>query len=278
MPARSVVHHVSTDAGVRWDLGALVGNDDHPSLSVFGAPQPRRYAPGRTYRETYNTRGFAPITSDATTVGDPGAVRAGDSYAVCVPLLSDGAGHTNFSDAKTRFRLTSGSTTITDVPSDPCGFPLTGLLPHKATYRLSIDSSLPAGSVSVSGRVSAEWTFTSSPTADDRVERLPLSVVRFAPKLSLTSTAKAGTRFTVPIGVQGPAAKKGAVRSLTVKVSYDSGRTWKPATVHTAANGKRYLTLTHPTRPTTVGLKATLVDRAGNRVTETLPFAYRTVR
>ena len=211
-------------------------------------------------------------------MGGPGAVRAGTSYAVCIPLLSDGAGHANFCDAKTRFRLTSGSTTVIDIPRDTCGIPLAGLLPHKATYHLSIDSSRPAGSVSVGGRVSAEWTFTSSPTADSQVERLPLSVVRFTPKLSLTSTAKAGTRFTVPVGIQGPAAKKGTVRSLTVKVSYDSGRTWKPATVHTAANGKRYLTLTHPTRPTTVGLKATLVDRGGNTVTETLPSAYRTVR
>ncbi|MDT0569994.1 hypothetical protein RM704_21385 [Streptomyces sp. DSM 3412] len=122
--------------------------------------------------------------------------------------------------------------TITDVPADPCGFPLAGLLPHKATYRLGIDSSHPAGSVTVGGRVSAEWTFTSSPTADSQVERLPLSVVRFTPKLSLTSTARAGNRFTVPIGIQGPAEKKGAVRSLTVKVSYDDGRTWKHATVH----------------------------------------------
>ncbi|MDX2932742.1 hypothetical protein SipoB123_22240 [Streptomyces ipomoeae] len=118
----------------------------------------------------------------------------------------------------------------------------------------------------------------SAPTAGDKPVHLPLSVVRFTPKLSLTSTAKAGTELTVPVGIQGPAAKKGAVKSLTVEVSYDAGRTWKPATVHTGKDGERYLTLTHPAKPTTIGLKATLIDRDGNTVTETLPTAYRTVR
>ncbi|MDX3642739.1 S8 family serine peptidase [Streptomyces sp. MB09-02B] len=278
VPAASVVHHVSTEGGLRWDLGAVLVTDDNPFLSVFETPVPRRYEPGRTYRDTFNTGVFGPVTSDSLTVGGPGAVRAGTAYAVCLPLLSDGAGHANYTDAKTRLRLTSGSTTVIDTRMAPCGFPLDGLLPRKADYRLSIDTSRPAGSVTVGARVSAVWTFSSAPTVGDKIERLPLSVVRFSPKLSLTSTAKAGTRLTVPIGIQGPAARKGAVKSLTVRVSYDGGRTWKPTTVRTDAHGKRSLALTHPARPTTVGLKATLVDRDGNTVTETMPTAYRTVR
>ncbi|MBR8639712.1 hypothetical protein KEF29_11390 [Streptomyces tuirus] len=57
--------------------------------------------------------------------------------------------------------------------------------------------------------------------------------------------------WTGPGDGTGPGAPRAArqPRSLTVKVSYDGGRTWKPATVPTAANGKRYLTLTHPARP-----------------------------
>ncbi|WP_460073762.1 hypothetical protein [Streptomyces sp. YKOK-I1] len=101
---------------------------------------------------------------------------------------------------------------------------------------------------------------------------------RSTPALSLASTAKTGTKLTVPIGFQGPAAKQGAVKSLTVAVSYDGGRTWKPAKVATAADGKRSVTLTHPAAPAAVGLKTTLVDQAGNTVTESLPDAYRTVR
>lgn len=277
-PAKSVIHHVTAGAGLRWDLGMVVITDSSPFLSVFDAALPRRYEPGRTYHETFNTGVFAPVTSASTTVGDTGAVRTHTGYAVCIPLLGDGAGHTDSPEAKTRYHLTSGSTTIADYPIDPCGIPLTGLLAHKATYRLAIDTTRPAGAVTVGTRASAVWTFTSAPTTGAKPVHLPLSVVRFTPKLSLTSTAKAGTKLTVPVGIQGPAAKKGAVKSLTVKVSYDAGRTWKSTTVHTGKDGKRYLTLTHPAKPTTIGLKATLVDRDGNTVTETLPTAYRTVR
>jgi hypothetical protein len=109
-------------------------------------------------------------------------------------------------------------------------------------------------------------------------EQADARVVRFTPKLSLSSPAKAGARLTVLVRIQGPAAAKGAVRSLTVQVSYDGGRTWKQATVHTAGNGSRSLTLTHPAKPGTVSLKATLVDTSGNTMTETLSNAYRTVR
>ncbi|MFJ9565236.1 S8 family serine peptidase [Streptomyces fuscichromogenes] len=277
VPARSLVQYVSTDAGLRWKLGMIVGTDSHAFLSVFYAPQSRRYEPGRSYRETFNTGVFGPVTSDSTTPGDAGAIRAGDDYLVCAPLLSDTAGHANSPDAKTRFLLTSGPTTITDIPADSCGLPLTGLLPHKASYRLAVDTVRPTGSATVGTRASAVWTFTSAPAAGDQVTRLPLSVVRFTPKLTLTSTAKAGTRLTVPVVLQGPAARKGAVKSLTVQVSYDGGRTWKAAAVHTAPNGTRRLTLANPSRPTTVGFKVTLVDRDGNTVSETLPTAYRTV-
>ncbi|MFJ8019333.1 hypothetical protein [Streptomyces sp. NPDC096311] len=113
------------------------------------------------------------------------------------------------------------------------------------------------------------WTFTQDNVPDPELAQLPLSVVRFTPKLSLTSTAKAGIRFTVPIGFQGPAAKKGAVKSLTVKVSYDGGHTWKNTAVHTDAGGKRYLTLTHPSWPGTVSLRTTLVDNLGDSLIQT---------
>ncbi|MEU6192257.1 hypothetical protein [Streptomyces sp. NPDC047061] len=84
--------------------------------------------------------------------------------------------------------------------------------------------------------------------------------------------------LTVPIGLRGPAAKRGAVKSLVVKMSYDGGRTRKLATVHAGKDGKRHLTLTSPAPPITVGLKATLVDRDGNTATKTLPSAARRTR
>ncbi|WP_406416890.1 hypothetical protein [Streptomyces sp. NBC_01614] len=71
------------------------------------------------------------------------------------------------------------------------------------------------------------WTFTSARPASDGTARLPLSTVRLAPKLSLEGTAPAGGTLTVPLKLSGAAAA-GQVAALTVNVSYDGGRTWKP--------------------------------------------------
>ncbi|MFE7927355.1 hypothetical protein ACFU6S_01225 [Streptomyces sp. NPDC057456] len=99
----------------------------------------------------------------------------------------------------------------------------------------------------------------------------------FHPKLSLTDTAKAGARVTVPLMLQGPAAAKGHPK-LTARVSYDGGRTWKTVPVQRDHGGKRYLTLTHPKKPGTVSFRASLTDTDGNTATETIHTAYRTVR
>ncbi|MER6081363.1 S8 family serine peptidase [Streptomyces sp. NPDC001833] len=279
VPAANVVHYVSTDAGLRWNLGVNIDNDTYPNLAFLSPLASRRFEPGRTYRETYNTGVFAPVTATSNGLGTPGASHSGTSYAICIPLLSDGAGHANAGAADWHVRLTADGTTLSDQQNDPCDLGVQDGLPtHKAAYRLSIDATRPAKDFSVGTKVSAVWTFSADHVPGTELAYFPLSVVRFTPKLSLTSTAKAGARITVPIAVQGPAAAKGAVKSLAVQVSYDGGRTWKRVTVTTDANGKRTLTLTNPAKPGTVSLKAALTDTKGNTVTETLQNAYRTVR
>ncbi|GAP45746.1 hypothetical protein [Streptomyces azureus] len=86
------------------------------------------------------------------------------------------------------------------------------------------------------------WTFASANTPGARAVAWPLSVVRFRPKLSLTGTAKAGARITVPLSPQGSAAAKGHLKSLTVKASYDGGRIWKPVTAPCTARRPAILT------------------------------------
>ncbi|MEU0207223.1 S8 family peptidase [Streptomyces canus] len=280
VPSASIVQYMSTENGLRWSLVAAVGTDDLPLMDQFAMLRSRRFEPGRGYRETFNTGVFGPITGNGTHYGQVGAAHSGTNYTLCLPMFADATGHDNVSDAAVHMRLTSGHTTITDLRYDPCyGDTQNGLLKHRATYRLSIDATrTPAKDFTYGNSVSAVWTFTTDYVADTNVARLPLSVVRFMPRLSLSGAAKAGTRLTVPVGLQGPAAAKGAVKSLTVKVSYDGGHTWKKAPVHTGANGKRHVTLTQPTKPGKVSLKATLVDRQGNTVTQTHLNAYRTVR
>lgn len=92
-------------------------------------------------------------------------------------------------------------------------------------------------------------TFTSAHTPETQTVAWRLSVVRLHPKLSLTRTAKAGARITVPLFLQGPAAAEGRLKSLTVKVSYYGRSDLEAAPVHTGAGGKPYLTRTNPGSP-----------------------------
>ncbi|WP_427920702.1 S8 family serine peptidase [Streptomyces sp. cg40] len=279
VPATNVVHYLSADTGLRWNLGVNLDNDSYPNLAFLSAPASRRFEAGRTYRETFNTGVFAPVISDSNGVGTPGASHSGASYAICVPMLSDGAGHPNAGAATWHVSFTADGRTLSDRRTDPCDLGVQDGMPtKKAAYRLSIDATRPAKDFSVGTRASAVWTFTADHVPGTELVNFPMSVVRFTPRLSPTSTAKAGARLTVPVGIQGPAAARGAVKSLAVQVSYDGARTWKRVTVTTAANGKRSLTLTNPARPGTVSLRATLTDTKGNTVTETLVNAYRTVR
>ena len=192
-------------------------------------------------------------------------------------MFSDGPGDFAYApQAEVVTELRTGSRVIGSFSDDTCPDFYGRLLARKTRYRLSITADR-GKDYKVSDRVEAAWTFTSGDSGDKTV-RLPLSVVRFHPKLTLTSTAKAGARVTVPLSLQGPAAAKGHLKSLTVRVSYDGGRTWKPAAVHTDHAGKRYLTLTHPKKPGTVSFHAFLADTDGNTYTGTIHNAYRTVR
>lgn len=271
-PAASATQYLSTDHGLRWQLGAEISNDSHLD-QVDAGTTARRFEPGRTYRMTLNTGVHGPVVSPSPAFG---GTRTGRQWQVCVPMFADGAGNETDVNDTVRARLTSGSTLVGTL-TDPCSRAGGGMPTGTARYRLTLTATR-GKDYKDSDRVDAEWTFTSRADGGTKAVALPLSVVRFHPKLSLTDTAKAGTRITVPLSLQGPAAAKGHLKSLTVRVSYDGGQTWKTVTVHTDHAGKRYLTLTHPKKPGTVSFRASLTDTDGNTATETIHTAYRTVR
>ncbi|AMW08195.1 hypothetical protein A4E84_00765 [Streptomyces qaidamensis] len=273
-PTAKIVQYLSTDRGVRWALGARTQNGtDGEGATAFATS--RRFAPDRTYRVTLDGGVHGPIVTPTKVVG---GLRIGRYYALCVPMFSDGSGNFSYSaQNRIRTRLTSGSKVIGDFTEDTCPNTYANLRAGTARYKLSITADRSKG-YKISDRVTGEWTFTSANTPETRAVAWPLSVVRFHPKLSLTGTAKAGGRITVPLSLQGPAAAKGHLKSLTVKASYDGGRTWKQVPVHAGAGGKSYLTLTNPRKPGTVSFKAALADAAGNTYTGTIRNAYRTVR
>ncbi|MFF6785351.1 S8 family serine peptidase [Streptomyces sp. NPDC012510] len=273
-PTAKIVQYLSTGHGVRWILGARTQNGtDGEGVTAFATS--RRFAADRTYRVTLDGGVHGPIVTPTKVVG---GLRIGRYYALCVPMFSDGPGNFSYSaQTRVRTRLTSGSKVIGDFTEDTCPNTYSNLRAGTARYKLSITADRSKG-YKVSDHVEGVWTFTSANTPESRTVAWPLSVVRFHPGLSLTGTAKAGARITVPLSLQGPAAAKGHLKSLTVKVSTDGGRTWKPVTVHSTTSGKPYLSLTNPKRPGTVSFRADLADTAGNTYTGTIHNAYRTVR
>ncbi|MFF4400273.1 S8 family peptidase [Streptomyces sp. NPDC001480] len=255
--------YVTTPKGFKWtaNLGQRSASGDDEDV-FYGTESARSYQAGRTYAATYNVGVFSPITG-----GPYGAQRDGDTLDLCVPDLADGSGHPAFSTAKRHTTVTADGNTLLDNDDDLCQT-VEKLPSVPARYTIRTNLTRPTSVAATTSRLTAAWTFTSSPSDSGS---LPLSTVRFHPKLTPTGTAPAGRRTTIPLSLQGPAATH--LKSLTVKVSYDAGKTWSPAPV-TTTHGKRTLTLTHPENARSVSLKSTLTDTTGNTYAVTILKAY----
>ncbi|MET7684562.1 S8 family serine peptidase [Streptomyces sp. NPDC005423] len=267
--------------GIKWfyhvsQLGAP-DEEGTPTWEKTLVSAPRAYKAGRQYTQRFNIGVFGPsLPSGALAHGvdRPGAVRRGDTFSAYLPLFSDGAGNLDTS-THTRARSSlhaDGETIFTvDEPLNGDSHPVPA---GKRTYRLNVDVSRSPAQFAVGTRTTATWTFASAHIPGDTAERLPLTVVRFSPKLSTASTAKARTPLTVPFSLQGAVTKADTLRKLAFAVSYDGGRTWKK---NRALDGDR-LKLHSPTKPGSISLRATLTDADGNTLTQTFYDAYRTTR
>ena len=126
-----------------------------------------------------------------------------------------------------------------------------------------------------------------SPTVDEtfKMVRLPRpdqalswQFVRFSPHgLNDYGQAVAGGRTAIAIAIElQPGAPATPVRSVKVQVSADGGRTWHTVTA-SGRGGHWSVTVPDPARPGYVSLRATVTDRNGNMVTDTIFRAYRIV-
>ncbi|MFF0753172.1 serine protease [Streptomyces sp. NPDC004267] len=257
----SATYMVTPERGT-WDVvyTAPTASDEETPNRYFALGT--AVAAGGTTVLAFDTPVFGPAL--ATSRGaKPAAVRTGNTLAVALPLLADGAGnvpsapphsaatttlHRNGSLVGTR-RGTPGHASFT-VPAG------------RASYRLTATAKRPRGSVT------AAWTFTSAATGS--TTELPLSIVRFAPSLGPDGTAAPRRADHVGVTVRG-AAERSGVRSLTVSVSADGGATWTPVPVR----GGR-VAVTNPGPGRSVSLRAELTDSLGNTLTQTHIDAYTT--
>ncbi|MEU5343118.1 S8 family serine peptidase [Streptomyces sp. NPDC020766] len=266
------------DNGIKWSLRTwqVFGEGREAHFETFLMRMPRIWQAGHSYTERFNVGVFGPTlpaTGDSgPEQGDPGIIRYGNVIRAYLPQFGDGAGHWGDSGyTSVTSSLQADGKEIPDNYGPPIELTDYTVPAQDSAYKLTVDASRDPAVYPVSTRVRTEWTFRSATTPEDDTTPLPLSVIRFSPDLSLSSTAKAGKRFKVPFTVQGAAAGQRPAK-LAFEVSYDEGTTWQP----TKAVGGAHLSLKHPAKAGSVSLRAKLTDKAGNTVVQTIERAYLT--
>ncbi|MER5631480.1 S8 family peptidase [Streptomyces nitrosporeus] len=257
--------YLSTGDGAAWNIVAgVLGEADAAGYRSFDSAYElggaQRFAAGKTYTERFNVGVMGPRMN-----ADDGMVRDGDDVYAAFPLVSDGAGHSGsarYTDAVTTVHRNGELYAQRDTALDEG--PVT-LPADAAEYTVATTVHRDPAFNRTGTRIDASWTFRSAHA--DSPALLPVSTVRFLPRLAADSTVPAGTRQTVPVEVQGAAAGSG-LGSLRVLVSYD-GTQWSPLTVNAGS-----VTVRAPGKGKSLSLKAVVTDKDGNRSAVTVHDAF----
>ncbi|WP_347178143.1 S8 family serine peptidase [Streptomyces sp. LX-29] len=264
LPSTATLYLTAT-GGVKWafNFEQIARSDDETRFETSYGTEPLAFKAGRAYTKNFNVGVFGPALGK-----EFGVFRKGDTLTPMIPLFADGQGNPGgslFDIARTTLRRDGK---VIGTNGDPLTGEKTFTVPSgQGSYKLS--TSVHRSKVAkVSTKITADWTFSSQKVSAKT--RLPISVVRFTPALAVDSTAKAGATVKVPVAVHGAAAGKN-LKSLTVYVSYDDGKSWKKL----AVNGGK-VTVKNPKAGKSVSFKAVAADKKGNTVTQAIHRAYLT--
>ncbi|MEU1618884.1 S8 family serine peptidase [Streptomyces sp. NPDC005722] len=260
LPYTGTLHLLSGKTS--WQLGFMQVDADDSIQSEYEAPA-RTFKPGRSYEHVFNVGVFGPDLPEGA-----GLLRADEAIDGRLPLFSDGEGNTSdnhapVDSARTSLYRNGELVHISSRPMDAFYVAEN----ERADYRLTV--SVQRGTIAdVSTDMTVSWTFSSEYAPG--ITRLPTSVVRFTPVLSLDNTGKARAKVRVPVTVHGTAAGRN-LKSLSVWASYDKGAHWQKLSV---CDGR--VRVTNPKAGGSVSFKAQAVDKQGNTVDETIVDAYLT--
>ncbi|WP_238598077.1 S8 family serine peptidase [Saccharothrix sp. ALI-22-I] len=225
-PGGEAVDRVTVADGVKWSWSLLQIQGEFDIVSNLTTPD-RAYRAGGRAEERINFPVFGP--------GLPPSrfeylSRTGDLIQVNVPLLTDAAnnlGGSAYSSARTTLYRDGQKIDETTTPYGE--FTVPG---GAARYRAEVDFVRKPGISDFSSRVSGTWTFRSDTAPADQSRKLPISVVRFTPKLDANGGTPAGRVLRIPLTVaQQQGADNGRVRKVEIDVSFDDGKTWSKVPV-----------------------------------------------
>jgi hypothetical protein len=275
---RTTTEFYNSDSGGEWStlttqtVPSTDPNLPFPQLVSENDSPFTTYRPGRTYHETWNRGVFGPVLP-APFGPYPFAGRLGDDLLLYgPPLYGDGSGRAGFSATSTRkTTILRNGTKLFEVPQIGGQFTVPA---DNSRYRVEFEATRGAPST-LTTKLSAAWTFRSGHTTGDKPKALPMSAVRFSPRLDQTNTAPADCEFTIPVTVDRQHdSAAGRIRTLTVQASFDDGATWKPVRLLRGSDGG-VAVLRHPKGHGFVSLKAATSDSNGNTFEETIVRAYK---
>ncbi|MDX2645418.1 hypothetical protein PV341_18000 [Streptomyces sp. PA03-1a] len=260
LPYTGTLHLLSGNTS--WQLGFMQVDANDSYESTYDA-LPRTFKPGRSYQHVFNVGVFGPDLPEGT-----GLLRADEAIDGRLPLFSDSEGNISNNRSPIESARTSlyRNGELVNTSSNPMDVFYIAEN-ERADYRLTV--SVKRGTVAdVSTSMTTSWTFSSEYAPG--ITKLPTSVVRFTPALSLDNTGKARAKVWVPVTVRGTAAGRN-LKSLSVWASYDKGAHWQKLSV---CDGR--VQITNPKAGGSVSFKAQAVDKQGNTVDETIVDAYLT--
>ncbi|MFB7493435.1 S8 family serine peptidase [Streptomyces sp. NPDC056161] len=272
---------------VSWSPQLLEGLNPDWRYLTTESTAPVTYRAGRRTAGVWGAAPFGPRLSRAVPDGAggeplPAAYRDGDRLVTDFPVFSSAdpgrvmSPGTDFDSGEVLERGTTGLFRgATEVAAnDTPGVADFALPAATDTYRLVVTGTRPAA---LSTEVRSEWTFTTGHTADGTPAPLDLLDLGFALPLDGHNAAVAGTKVTGTVTVRHQPGTTGTspVRAVGVDVSYDDGRSWRPAAVQAAGDGSWSLVIPAGGRAgDRATLRASAVDGAGNQVRMTLTRAY----
>ncbi|MEO3818589.1 S8 family serine peptidase [Plantactinospora sp. B24E8] len=257
---------------VPWNFRSFNEVIDGDIRTQFMQYAPTVFRRGRTTAVRWNVGVFGPAMAGAQ-YGGGASFRNQDQLYLQQTLVSDqGRGRWGDGFLPGKTQLLRDGEVIGESDEATRGVFEVG--PEDAVYtvRTTADRSAYAR---LSTRIDVEWTFASQRHDDPLyASYLPLLAVRYAPDLDNENAAPAGEPFTIPVSVQRNGSDHpGQISTLTVEVSYDDGRSWKPVTV-TRQRGQWAVTVDHPVGAEFVSLRSAVTDSDGNAQDQTIIRAY----
>ncbi|WP_461120211.1 S8 family serine peptidase [Saccharothrix stipae] len=219
------VDYVNT-ADIKWGWRLIQVRGDFDIVANYSSPD-RAYRPGGRGTERFNFPVFGP--------GVPASrfeylARFGNQIIVEVPLLNDSSNNLGGSAYESgRTALYRNGQKIGEL-TEPGG--VFTVPAGDAGYKAEIDFVRAPGISDLTTRATGSWTFRSDTAPDGEIRKLPVSVVRFTPRLDADGGTPAGRLLRIPLTVeQQQGADNGRVRKVEVDVSFDDGKTWSKAPI-----------------------------------------------